>query len=561
MIEVKYSLNDLGLDDGTSDAHPWHENQALKTLAEKKRDILVSKVLASKVKDDFGNEIVPQVISDLIDLALKRQHTDVVHLLARTLPIQPKFVADLNRVLQYDLNSEDGLVNRWKKKSSQNKVDEMRDIISDYFKHVLEPWSLHFSNTDVHGEYNHYSLRPANEFHQSLIHTQTLLEKYRSDYFPQGDEKSTDLRQRVHAALQEVQRLLPSAEQIAAKATLYHDMLFKNMPHTERNAWPRNERPAPTAKDRPEFHIDHRITGHHIVEKFTSYRDGDFEEVPIEIPEGHGRGVLHYRFARMKVATNPRSSILKHYADHVVVGVDKIHLRQEIDYPSDQVLEDACTQKDTSLGPSAGSTGGSYRPCKLYLSAQRYYYPQVYSRPRQWLPNDQVFIDLLYNPGEKVSGKKVPIVKHGLVEAAGDLSDLSKYHHRVGTFVAAPYDGTIEVEFRVDPYEMNPFDTSEGSSFKKKFPRDYVRVAPNTYLQALCYTRIWDPAPLLPDKTVYSHFNQPEDIEALGGDINSFDKARALFVDLLKHEDIEAALHIPDMSGHTPLEIIPREVG
>ena len=133
-----------------------------------------------------------------------------------------------------------------------------------------------------------------------------------------------------------------------------------------------------------------------------------------------------------------------------------------------------------------------------------------------------------------------------------------------------------QVDFRNNPYtEANPFDISKDSWTRVKFPKEHVYVAPDTYLHALCYTNIWDTGLSLfhqlheEDRILLQNFPiTPHTVERAEGEIGfpwqtlgDFDETRAIFEDLLKHEEIERALAIPDLHGHTALEILVREAG
>ena len=147
---------------------------------------------------------------------------------------------------------------------------------------------------------------------------------------------------------------------------------------------------------------------------------------------------------------------------------------------------------------------------------------------------------------------------------------MSEYHHRVGYYWDTGFEQHrqwVTVRFRTDPYqEINPFSEDDGSYIEEDFPLEHVNLVADTFFQALCYTNVWDPI------TTHSHgltiygephpiFKTGEYLQVLRRHLSDFATVRDLFEDLLHHEEIEQALAIPDIHGHTALEILVREAG
>ena len=664
---VKTSLKDLVLyekfvsdqeqarrEAGQREPLTWHQEHQQKVLAEQIVTVDLQWVFSPKVVDEDGNqkqivrqiisEIVPQVISDAVRLAVKCEHKHNIHALAAGLPVEARFVSDLDRILTFDLDDKKGLL------ASQHLGTSGEPAA--YFLNVLEPWSMAFTsrahsqagfdqrekaprdnddseykNTDyrslnpleIHGpkRYTAYSLRPAHDWRFSLMKSQILLSKYTGKPSPfDSTADQVDIKERVDIALAEVTRLIPIATELAAEARRFHDMLFNNMP----NEWDESKSSGVRVKrltttstnrdgeqtnwdDRSELshQTRNRISGTILLEDFRTYKDKNRDFVENELHEIVGAqdsnfnpmfGMQdNFKFARMRVSPNPSSGHLTPFANHVVVGVSDSARTTPItpssanmnfeyyDYPTDVQLEQACTVKDSARDWAAGT----YRGCGVHLSAQPFNLPQVYPRPKLFKPNqrDLVLIDLTHLPEydnwaaipltsdsyrgflrllhHQANDETEPIVKDGIVQSHLDFTDLAQYHHSIGEYVKTNYDGSIEVEFRPQYRIINPYDPAV-ETIKKKFPQQYVKIAPTTYLHALAYTNIWDTRSNIIHGIAPS-FSSPKDVEAMGRTVNNFQAARELFEELLKHEEIEKALQIPDMHGHTPFEIVIRESG
>ena len=268
----------------------------------------------------------------------------------------------------------------------------------------------------------------------------------------------------------------------------------------------------------------------------------------------------------MKVSARPNTASLKDFANHIIVGVMRTKFLENLahgprdvpffDYPSDRQLQHACNQ-----GPATGilarnGIASFESSCVLFLSPHPEHVPQIFPKPKIPEPGDQVMIV----NDESLSGRKM--------DSVGPLVNLLTYHHWVGTL--------IEKRTRTDSYmdesgkvtklhgscgwhtmtvEFTHPDDPKLPPLRKEFPAEHIKVSPNTWLQAFCYTNIWM-------RDSYPRYHTDTQLlpwHVRGQMPHTWTGAIQDFQELLKSDDIELALQIEDMYHHNALEIMVRE--
>ena len=512
LSKADWSLNIFGLSSGYDRSLPWHQNYQRKILANEKIDISIIDLINPDHVDDRVLVRLPKIVEDALDLAIKLSHASVVSTIALAfIPGNGHFVPSMNKVFAFALQHF--------QENQQNNI-----VLAEYFDMLFEPWVLGFGTgleemSDEGGvvmwrQFNKYSWKWLKYWLQNLRYCKELLTTYFLPDTFQRKAAIANVEVRTKELNTRIDRLTQKALATEKRAKALHDLLFEPIP-----------------SDTSSKIMHERITGSIEVRDYF-LRDGDLEQIPY----------TNRKFTRTKITARPKTPSLQDFANHIITRVsfveivyneefDKFEERAKIgadgskmirDFPSDEQLEQICPKHSATIIPRPLGQSGGPRGCMLTLSLAPQDQIQIFAKPKFLVKGDQV------------------LITNDQVDAVGEMRDLVDFHHRVGTFMSiGELDGVgvMEVEF------AHPTDI-KGPKLRKLFPRSFVIQAPNTYLHAFCYGNIWA------EKRVRYR---------LEGMTVTWTSLKSLFQDVMWFDEIERALHIEDMYGHTPLEILIRE--